>query len=145
MTSPDLSRESRWAGYPQRAMMFGMSAVYSSPILVRDQALGVLNLYSDTTGAFDGQECADTIASIVSLAAVAVTGALRNYGDITLTDQLQQALSSRSAIDQAIGIILATQHCTPQQAFDVLRTASQTRNTRLAQIAQELVDRTISQ
>ena len=140
--SPDLSKEDRWDGYPQRAMTYGVSSVYSSPLIIRGQTLGVLNLYGATPGAFDGDDCAATIAQIVPLTGVAITGTLRNYGDITLTDQLQEALTSRSVIDQAMGIIMGAQHVTADQAFQILRTASQTRNTRLAQIAQHLVDRT---
>lgn len=144
VTSPNLSTETRWDGYPQRAMAYGVSAVYSSPLIVRGQTLGALNLYAEQPGGFDGDDCADTIAQIVTLVAVALTGTLRNYGDVTLTDQLQEALSTRSVIDQAMGIIMGAQHCTADQAFAILRGASQTRNLRLAQIAQSLVDRAIT-
>ena len=54
-------------------------------------------------------------------------------------EQLVRELASRSVIDQAMGIIMGTQHCTADQAFTILRGVSQTRNVRLAQIAQELV------
>ena len=140
--SADLAKEDRWDGYPQRAMAYGVSTVYSSPLIVRGQALGVLNLYGDTPDGFDGDECAAAIAQIVTLTGVAITGTLRNYGDVTLTDQLQEALSSRSVIDQAMGILMGAQHCTADQAFQILRSASQTRNVRLAQIAQDLLNRT---
>ena len=142
VTCPDLSPETRWAGYPQRAMAYGVSAVYSSPLIVRGETLGALNLYAERPGGFDGDDCAAAIAQIVTLVAVALTGTPRNYGDVTLTDQLQEALSTRSVIDQAMGIIMGTRHCTADQAFEILRGASQTRNLRLAQIAQTLVDRT---
>lgn len=39
---------------------------------------------------------------------------------------------------------MAAQHCTADHAFTILRGASQTRNIRLADIAQDLVDRTTS-
>jgi hypothetical protein len=38
---------------------------------------------------------------------VAVTAALRHYDEITLTDHLRNAVSSRSVIGQAIGIVIA--------------------------------------
>ena len=75
---------------------------------------------------------------------MAVTATLRNYRDITVTDQTQQALVFRSVIDQVLGILVGTQHCTPNEAFTILRAASLTRNIRLHQIAQELVDRPTS-
>jgi hypothetical protein len=57
-----------------------------------------------------------------------------------LADHLRIALSSRSAIDQAIGIIMAQQRGTPEQAFAALRTISQRRNIKLRIVAAELVE-----
>ncbi|HEY5877983.1 MAG TPA: ANTAR domain-containing protein [Nakamurella sp.] len=69
---------------------------------------------------------------------------MRHYDQTTLTDHLRTALSSRSVIDQAIGIIMGMQRCPPDTAFDVLRTVSQNRNVPLRDIAAELVATTIS-
>ena len=141
VSSPDLSREDRWNGYPTRALAHGVSAVYSSPLIVRADSIGVLNLYATTSDAFDTAST-DLAAQLTHLAAIAITGAIRNYGSLTLTDHLRTALASRSVIDQAIGIIIAAQHCTPEEAFAVLRGISQNRNTRLHTVARELVKRT---
>ena len=103
----------------------------------------MLNLYADHTHAFDTAPVKEAAAQLATLVTVAITATLRNYGDITVTDQLQQALASRSVIDQAIGILMGTQHCTATEAFAILRSASQTRNVRLHQIAQDLVDRSV--
>ena len=75
---------------------------------------------------------------------VTVTATLRDYNEASLTRNLQNALVSRSVIDQAIGIIMATRRCPADEAFATLRGLSQTRNVRLAVIAQDLVDRTAS-
>lgn len=140
---PDMSVETRWDGYPPQVRALGVEATYSSPLIVRDRGVGVLNLYADHTHAFAEPSVRDAAAQLVTIITVAITGTLRNYGDITLTDQLQQALSTRSIIDQAIGILIGTHHCTAGEAFAILRGASQSRNVRLNQIAQDLVDRTI--
>ena len=66
---------------------------------------------------------------------------LANFDEITLTSNLRRALSTRGVIDQAIGIVIAHQHLTPEEAFDVLRRISQSRNVRLHQVASELVIR----
>src|SRR2546421_9667041 len=75
-------------------------------------------------------------------AAIAVTAALRHYDEVTLSDHLRIALSSRSVIDQAIGIVMAQRRCSPEEAFATLRTISQRRNIKLRDIAAELVDAT---
>lgn len=137
--APDLSRENRWDGYPQAALSLGIAAIYSSPLIAGERAVGVLNLYADHLNAFDDVSRQLT-AELVTVTALAIAATLRNYGDITLTDQLQEALNSRSIIDQAIGILVATQHVPPTEAFAVLRRQSQNSNTRLTTIAQQLVD-----
>jgi len=137
--APDLSVEQRWDGYPPAAMGLGVAAIYSSPLIVAEHTIGVVNLYADRKDPFT-QTTKDLIAQLVSLTAVAVTATLRNYADVSLTDQLQEALNSRSVIDQAIGIIIATQKIGPTAAFGMLRKQSQNSNTRVAVIAQRLVD-----
>jgi AmiR/NasT family two-component response regulator len=53
--------------------------------------------------------------------------------------QLREAISSRDVIGQAKGILMEREHLTDDQAFDRLRTASQKRNRKLREIAEELV------
>ncbi|MET8243092.1 ANTAR domain-containing protein [Streptomyces sp. NPDC005202] len=50
-------------------------------------------------------------------------------------EQLRQAIASRPVIDQARGILIATRACTSQQAWDILREASQRSNTKLRRVA----------
>jgi ANTAR domain len=61
-------------------------------------------------------------------AAIAIIAALRRYDEITLSDHLRIALSSRSVIDQAIGIVMAQRRCDPEEAFGTLWTISRQRN-----------------
>lgn len=50
-------------------------------------------------------------------------------------EQLRHAIDSRPVIDQARGILMATHGCTPEQAWHVLREASQRSNTKLREVA----------
>ena len=54
---------------------------------------------------------------------------------------LERALASRELIGMAVGVIIARQRCTPDEAFDVLRRASQRENRRVRDIAEEMVER----
>ena len=137
----DLSRETRWNGYPARALAHGVRAVYSSPLLVHDAPIGALNMYASTAHPFDSA-AQETIAQLTALTAATITAAMRHYNEATLTDHLRSALSSRSVIDQAIGIVIATQHSTADEAFDLLRTVSQHRNIPMRQVAADLVAKT---
>ncbi|MEU4199978.1 ANTAR domain-containing protein [Streptomyces sp. NPDC045470] len=53
--------------------------------------------------------------------------------------QLRQALDSRPVIDQARGILMATESCTAEQAWDILRRTSQHTNTKVHEVAGEVV------
>ncbi|MER6264857.1 ANTAR domain-containing protein [Streptomyces sp900105245] len=50
-------------------------------------------------------------------------------------EQLRHALDSRPVIDQARGVLMAAHACTPDQAWEILREASQRTNTKLRQVA----------
>ena len=138
----DLSVETRWDGYPARAVAHGIRSVLSTPLLIGGRSTGAMNLYAQNAHAFDADSAA-IAAQLTELAAATVTATLRHYDEASLTDHLRTALSSRSVIDQAIGIIIGIQHCPPDTAFDVLRTVSQNRNIPLRQVAADLVDKTI--
>ncbi|WP_217240488.1 ANTAR domain-containing response regulator [Streptomyces sp. AC555_RSS877] len=49
--------------------------------------------------------------------------------------QLRQAIASRPVIDQARGILMATHACTSDEAWTILREASQLSNTKLRTVA----------
>ena len=139
----DLSRETRWDGYPPRALAHGVSSIYSSPLLVNDRVIGALNMYATAAHAFD-EDARAAIFQLTALAAATITAAMRHYDEAALSDHLRSALCSRSVIDQAIGIIIGMQRCSASEAFDLLRTVSQNRNIPLREVATELVSRTSS-
>ncbi|MER7718669.1 ANTAR domain-containing protein [Streptomyces flaveolus] len=50
-------------------------------------------------------------------------------------EQLRQAIASRPVIDQARGVLMALHACTPDEAWHILREASQLSNTKLRTVA----------
>lgn len=55
------------------------------------------------------------------------------------THDLQSALESRTVIDQAIGVIMGQQQCTADEAFALLRSASQHRNIKMRDLCADLL------
>ncbi|MFE9454583.1 ANTAR domain-containing protein [Streptomyces sp. NPDC006739] len=53
--------------------------------------------------------------------------------------QLQQALVSHAVIDQAIGVLTVLAQIAPRDGFTVLREVSQHTNTKLTQVAEEVL------
>jgi AmiR/NasT family two-component response regulator len=52
---------------------------------------------------------------------------------------LEAALSSRSVIDQAMGVLMAQARISADEAFDVLRRRSQTANVKLRDLAATVI------
>jgi AmiR/NasT family two-component response regulator len=50
-------------------------------------------------------------------------------------DQLRRAIASRPVIDQARGVLMALHACTSDEAWHILREASQLSNTKLRTVA----------
>jgi AmiR/NasT family two-component response regulator len=57
----------------------------------------------------------------------------------SMNDDLRKALSSRSLIEQAKGIVMAAKHCSADEAFDHLVMLSNTSHRKLREVAAELV------
>jgi AmiR/NasT family two-component response regulator len=54
-------------------------------------------------------------------------------------DDLASAMKSRTVIDMAIGVVMAQNRCPPDEAFTLLRKASNARNTKLREVAASIV------
>lgn len=134
---PDTFGSERFSGFSTRAAANGIRSSLSMPLRANG-IQGAMNLYALVPGAFGEAKVrrAELFAASVS-AALAL--AARQASAAELTDQMREALASRAAIDQALGIIMAQERCTSAQAFDVLRSASQNRNVKLRDVAREVV------
>ncbi len=137
----DLSADQRWQEYAGRALAHGVRSSLSLPLFVADRSVGALNLYS-TQPHFFGDAETRLAGRFTRDAAVAVGIAARLAAQAVLTDQLRASLASRSVIDQALGVIMTRQRCTATEAFAILRTASQNRNLKVRQIAEQIVTST---
>jgi AmiR/NasT family two-component response regulator len=58
--------------------------------------------------------------------------------------RLRAQLETMPVIEQAKGILMAQTGCTPQDAFVLLRQASQRSNIRVSELAASIVDRTVT-
>ncbi len=134
----DLTREDRWDGYPAHAVAHGVISSLSLPLIVDGQTVAALNLYSGRPAAFQGQPGRHAEA-FAGQCAAALALVLRQIDQAQLQQQLLEAVTSRSVIDQAIGILMAQQRCTATAAFDLLRQASQHRNRKLRDVAADII------
>jgi GAF domain-containing protein len=134
----DLASERRWDAFRAPAIAQGVISSLSLPLHVGEQTVAVLNLYSATPRAFDGP-ARQQAEAFAGQCAATLTLALRQAQHAQLEQQVNEAMAARSVIDQAIGILMAQQRCTAATAFDMLRAASQRRNRKLRDIAEDII------
>jgi GAF domain-containing protein len=135
----NLLEEQRWPAYVPRALTAGVRSVLSLPLAAEGRLIGALNLYSRELDAFDAEAVSigDILAAHTGLATQVATA---YFGQRDLAAQLRVAMESRAVIEQAKGVVMGARGCGSDEAFDALRAASQRRNVKLRDVAQQVVD-----
>ena len=135
-----LAEDGRWRAFSDAAAERGVRSSLSLPLALGEQAYGGLNLYGGEEGAFqDADEEVGTL--FASYAATVIANVAAYWSAQELAEHLQRAMESRATIEQAKGILMARQRCSADEAFDMLRRASQRENRKLREVANELVER----
>lgn len=134
----DTADTARWPEFEAQAASHGIRSCLSLPLKVDGEAVGALNLYARRASAF-GAARSRRAEDFAENASGALTLAMRLASHTALIEQLRTSLGSRAVIDQALGIIMAREHCTQDRAFGILRAASQKHNVKLRDIASSVV------
>lgn len=127
-----------WPAFADYMDSQGFGSILSVTLATEDKVLGSMGLYAVAQDAFDeddvvvaaaaGQVCADTVA------------AAREIIDAReLAEQLEEAMQSRAAIEQAKGILMAVRGVNQDQAFEIIRKSSQDQNIKVRAIAEQIV------
>ena len=136
-----LEAEPRWPAFTPKARALGISAILSSPLLVRDRPVGALNMYSRTATAFEieDQKLAGVFATEASnvLAAAGV-----DIADDQLAGRFRLALRTREIIAEAQGVIMEREDIGDKEAFDVLRRSSGLSGKPLREEARDVIGST---
>jgi GAF domain-containing protein len=129
---PDVTTETRWPAWPDKAAGLGIGSELHLPMTTRDQTIGVLSLYHDKPHAFTGDD--EAIAHLLAQhASVAVATAQQD-------ETMAHAIDARRLVGQAIGILMERFDVDEDRAFAILRRYSQDTNTKLRDVAQHLID-----
>jgi GAF domain-containing protein len=115
-----LERDSRFTRFAPGALDRGLNSVLSTPLLANGQSVGALNMYSTKTNAFDSRT-EEAVRPMAEYAGEAIgTSPLYAYS-LDMVDGLVEDLESRALIDQAIGVLMATEEHTSENALGRLR------------------------
>ncbi|MFJ4171634.1 ANTAR domain-containing protein [Paenarthrobacter sp. NPDC089714] len=135
---PDLVREVRWPEYVEAAAGQGLRSVLSVPLVVEGDTRAALNLYSERAHAFSDADV-ERAEVFASHASKSLRLALKIAQLSDARNDLAAAMQSRTIIDLAVGAIMAQNHCSQEEAFTILRTASSNRNIKLRHLAQSII------
>ncbi|WP_245557055.1 GAF and ANTAR domain-containing protein [Jongsikchunia kroppenstedtii] len=131
--SDDLEKETRWPAFAPAAVALGAHSMLSFRLFTHDDRMAALNLFSDTAGAFTDES--DTVGGMLAThAAIALISNDRHL-------QFRSALASRDIIGQAKGMIMERFDVDAVRAFELLSRLSSDSNTRLADVAEQIVSK----
>lgn len=137
--SGNLGGEPQWPRFGPRVGRLGVHSALSLPLLVDVRIVGALNVYARGRGAFDAR-AVELGEAFAGPAAVSVSNAQMLAEAERRVSQLSDALTSRTQIDQAIGILMSRAGGSADEAFTRLRTQSQSRQVKLVEVAREVVE-----
>lgn len=133
----DLLDEPRWPIFAPAAVAAGVRSVLAYSLSVERPS--ALNLYARLPAAFGATDRA-TGELFATLARLALDSAEQRAAEETSTSNLTAALRTRELIGQAQGILMERERITADQAFAILRRASQHMNIKLREVAETLIE-----
>ncbi|HET7388845.1 MAG TPA: GAF and ANTAR domain-containing protein [Nocardioidaceae bacterium] len=127
----DVLHEKRWPRWSAGAAKLGIGSILSVRLFTDEEVLGALNLYAAKPHGYD-QENIDIALLFAVHAATAISSA-------RLVSGLQTALQSRHMIGVAQGVLMERYGLSLDRSFEVLRRFSSHTNTKLRDVANQVV------
>jgi GAF domain-containing protein len=134
----DLGAAPAWTRLAAVVGQLQVRGVLSVPIRLAGQPVGTLDVYSTRPRAWTAHEL-EGVGEFAAVAAELVHTSVELASWKLEVAQLQQALTSRIWIEQAKGVLAATQGIDPEAAFQQLRARARSSSRKLAELAQEVV------
>jgi GAF domain-containing protein len=138
----DMELETRWPDYAAKVLEVGVRSSLSVPLPFQGASIGALNNYSSKVAAFATPEALGACLEVAEAVAVAIVNADAHARVVDQAHNMRRAMESRAVIEQAKGVLMAQRGVDAQQAFDMLRDASQRYNRKLRDIAAGIVEST---
>jgi hypothetical protein len=133
----DLADDARWPSFGPAASRAGIRSALA--LRLSERPIAALNLYARLPGAFGATDRAKGLI-FATLAGIALDTAGERADDHSRVANLHEALRTRELIGQAQGILMERERITGDQAFAVLRRASQHLNIKIREVARNLVE-----
>jgi GAF domain-containing protein len=132
-----------WPDFARSALEQHFHGVFAIPMRLRSATIGTMNLLRTERGDLNQAD----LRAAQALADVATIGILHERtlraGDV-VREQLQGALSSRTLIEQAKGVLAYRHGVDMDEAFRILRTHARSQQTPLIETARAVVERRLT-
>jgi GAF domain-containing protein len=132
------SESTRWPEFSAAATRLSMAGVAAVPMRLADQTVGALNLYSPEPRDWSDEDIA-VAGVLASMATSYIVNASKLRQQEQLSEQLQEALTSRVVIEQAKGIISQQKSVTLAEAYQLMRGHARNNNANLRVVAEAIV------
>lgn len=138
--------QQRWPDFVSAARAAGVRATLSIPLVIAaeedggdSELVGSLNVYSRSIPEF-GPVDEKLLSLYTAMTCDAITAARRRQRLVDTVAQLEEALVSRSDIDQAKGALRVLHGLTAEDAFTALVERSQRENVKLRVLARRVIE-----
>jgi GAF domain-containing protein len=139
----DMQTETRWRDYVANVQATtDVRSSLSVPLPYQGTFIGALNNYSTRPAAFASPESLEAGLEVAEVVAVAVANADAHWQLGEQARNMRLAMESRAVIEQAKGVLMSQRRVDAEQAFEILREASQRYNRKLRDIADGIVEGT---
>jgi transcriptional regulator with GAF, ATPase, and Fis domain len=139
VSHPDLAdADGRWPRFTAAATDAGFAAVDAVPMRLRNEVIGVLNLFRDRSGEL-GATALRTATALVDVATIGLLQQRSIHHHQVLTEQLQAALNSRVVVEQAKGLVAERLQVDLDTAFAALRGYARGHNLKLSRVAHDVI------
>jgi GAF domain-containing protein len=132
--------QDRWPNFAAAASREGFVGVLALPLRLRGRVIGALNLFDAKDGTLADPEILPVAQAMADVATIAILQERIGRQREILNQQLQSALTSRVAIEQAKGVLATRLEIEMEEAFELMRKRSRDERRRLVEVAEEVVN-----
>jgi transcriptional regulator with GAF, ATPase, and Fis domain len=129
----------RWPRFAEAAEATGFVSAHALPLRLREDVIGTLNLFCTKAGPLSDQD-ERTGQALADVATVGILAQRSLMHAELLAAQLQTALNSRVAIEQAKGVLAERRGVGVDEAFTLLRAHARNHQLRLSDLARDVAD-----
>ncbi|MCK5013908.1 MAG: GAF domain-containing protein [Candidatus Omnitrophica bacterium] len=133
ITVYDVRKEEKY-GFRDLAVRENLTSMLSVPMVVKDKAIGVINVYMKNPHTFTQDEI-DVLQMVANQAAVAV----ENTHLMKEALKAKEALKTRKLIERAKGIIMRLSHSTEEEAHKLIHKKSMDSCKSMKEIAESII------